>query len=282
MVSDFHLHTCVSDGELEPPALLARAAAHGIRRLAITDHDSLGAYRWGDGVVFEEARRLGLELTVGTELDVLLDGREVHLLGYDVDLSAPALGEHLGQVRRTRRERARKEIEVVNRRLGEMALTEELVFRPGRETFMRPHFIRPLLDQGRFASYPEAKEWYRENVQTDVVVPKASFEGALEMIHAAGGWTVLAHPGYYWKDGYPVLERLAGLRERGLDGVELDYPYRSSSPELFDEEDERVLTDSLRHAGEALGLRFTRGSDAHYPADFDRVYGAIPSEGGEP
>ena len=95
MLSDLHLHTCVSDGELEPPALIACAAACGIGRLAITDHDSLEAYRWGGGQVFETARSLGLELTVGTELDVLLDGREVHLLGYDVDLSVRGLGAHL-------------------------------------------------------------------------------------------------------------------------------------------------------------------------------------------
>lgn len=280
MVSDFHLHTCVSDGELEPPVLLARAAAHGIRRLAITDHDSLGAYRWGDGVVFAEARRLGIELTVGTELDVLLDGREVHLLGYDLDLSAPLLGEHLEEVRRTRRERAGQEIEAVNRCLGETALSPEEIFRPGRETFMRPHFIRPLLEQGRFGTYQEGRDWYRQNVSTDVVVPKAPFETAVAMIHDAGGWAVLAHPGYYWKDGFPILERLPALRDLGLDGIELDYPYRSSSPALFSERDEEQIMAGLRAAGEELGLRFTRGSDAHSPADFERVYGPIPPEGG--
>jgi predicted metal-dependent phosphoesterase TrpH len=280
MLSDFHLHTCVSDGELEPPALLARAAAHGIRHLAVTDHDSLGAYRWDNGIVFEEAHRLELELTVGIELDVLLDGREVHLLGYDLDLSAPALGAHLETVRHARRERARREIEVVNARLGEKALNEEEIFRPGRETFMRPHFIRPLLGQGRFGTYTEAKAWYRENVHTDVVVPKAPFEGALALIHSAGGWAALAHPGYYWKDGFPLLERLPALREQGLDGIELDYPYRSSSPELFGQEDEIELRASLQAAGEELGLRFTRGSDAHFPADLERVYGPTSSEGG--
>jgi predicted metal-dependent phosphoesterase TrpH len=277
MVSDFHLHTCVSDGELEPPALLALAASHGIRRLSLTDHDSLGAYRWGDGAVFGEARRLGLELVVGTELDVLLDDREVHLLGYDLDLSAPALADHLETVRWTRRDRARQELEAVNRCLGEAALSEEEVFRPGRETFMRPHFIRPLLQQGRFSTYGEGRDWYRQNVRSEVVVPKAPFGAALAMIHAAGGWAVLAHPGYYWKDGWAILERLPALRELGLDGVELDYPYHSSSPELFSPEDEREFRAALRDVGKRLGLQFTRGSDAHRPEDLDRVYGSVPS-----
>jgi len=30
-------------------------------------------------------------------------------------------------------------------------------------------------------------------------------------------------------------------------------------------------------AGAALSLRFTRGSDAHGPADLDRVYGPAPA-----
>jgi len=31
--------------------------------------------------------------------------------------------------------------------------------------------------------------------------------------------------------------------------------------------------ENLRARGEGLGLAFTRGSDAHSKADFDRVYG---------
>ncbi len=275
MLSDFHLHTCVSDGDLEPPELVARAAAHGIGHMAITDHDSLEAYRWGEGQVFADARDLGVELTVGTELDVVLDGREVHLLGYDVDLSAEPLGAHLDEARRARRERARREIDLVRARLGEDAIRDEQVFVPGRETLMRAHLIRPLVEQGRFASYEEGQVWFREHVEDEVRVPKPTLEEAVAMIVGAGGWTALAHPAYYWKDGYPVLERLPALRALGVEAVELEYPYRSSSPALFSEEDEREFTASLRAAGEALGMRFTRGSDAHRAADLERVYGPI-------
>jgi len=277
MLSDFHLHTCVSDGDLEPPALVARAAAYGIDQMAITDHDSLEAYRWGDGQVFEDARSLGVELTVGTELDVMLDGREVHLLGYDVDLSSAELSAHLAEARRVRRERARRDIELVRTQLGEEAIRDEQVFVPGRATLMRAHVIRPLVEQGRFASYQEGQAWFEEHTQNDVVVPKPTLEEAVAMIGAAGGWTSLAHPGYYWKDGFPVLERLPALHALGIGAVELEYPYRSSSPALFSEEDERDFTASLRAVGETLGLRFTRGSDAHRAADLERVYGPTPA-----
>ena len=277
MVVDFHLHTSASDGELDPGALLARAVSCGIRALAITDHDTLGAYRWRDGGVFEAARRRGVELTVGVELDVILDGREVHLLGLGVGLNAPALSAHLGAVAVARRERACRELVVVRERLGAQALAEEDVFVPGRESLMRPHFIRPLVARGRFASYEEGREWFRAHARTGVVVPKPTMAEAIGMIRAAGGRAVLAHPGYYWKDGFPILERLPGLRTIGLDGVELDYPYASSSPGLFANGDAERFVAALRAEGEALGLAFTRGSDAHAAADFDRVYGPTPS-----
>jgi predicted metal-dependent phosphoesterase TrpH len=98
MIVDFHLHTIASDGELDPAALVREAVSRGVGALAITDHDTLAAYRWRGGAVFDEARRLGALLTVGIELDVVLGGREVHLLGLGLDLDAPALGAHLDAV----------------------------------------------------------------------------------------------------------------------------------------------------------------------------------------
>ena len=42
---DLHTHTARSDGLLEPAALVAAAAAAGVRLLAITDHDTLAGVR---------------------------------------------------------------------------------------------------------------------------------------------------------------------------------------------------------------------------------------------
>jgi 3',5'-nucleoside bisphosphate phosphatase len=121
------------------------AASFGVRRISITDHDTLAAYRWRAGAVFDEARRLGVELVVGVEMDVALGGREVHLLGLGLDPAAPALSAHLDAVRDARRERARRELALVRGRLGEDALAEDDVFVPGRDSLMRPHLIRPLV-----------------------------------------------------------------------------------------------------------------------------------------
>jgi predicted metal-dependent phosphoesterase TrpH len=275
MVSDFHLHTLVSDGTLDPAALLQRAAACGITHLSITDHDALGAYSWEGGRVRAEAARLGLDLTVGIEMDADLDGLEVHLLGFGLRLDDPALGAHLERVREARWERARRELEIVGGLLGADAITEREVFAPGRQTLMKPHFIHPLLDKGLFATYEEANRWFKQNVKTGVAVAKPPLAEAIALIQGAGGWTALAHPGYYQRDGYPVAERLPVLRGQGLDGVELDYPYHACSPHQWTAEQERAFIAEVRAAAEPLGMRLTRGSDSHTPEDFDRVY--LPS-----
>jgi predicted metal-dependent phosphoesterase TrpH len=278
MSTDFHLHTLVSDGELTPVELVRHAAARGVRALAITDHDTLGAYAWADGAVFAEAERLGLALTVGMEIDADLDGLEVHLLGLELDSGDPGLRAHVAAVRAARVERARAELPIVNDLLGAGSLSEADLLVPGRETVMRPHFIRPLLARGRFESYREANAWFRAHVESGVPVPKPSLEDAIALVHAAGGAAVLAHPGYYQRAGLPVAERLAVLRGLGLDGVELEYPYHSCSKDQFSLGEETAFVAEVRAAGEALGMRLTRGSDCHTAADFDRVYG--PAGGG--
>jgi predicted metal-dependent phosphoesterase TrpH len=274
MLSDFHLHTLVSDGTLDPAALVQRAAAGGVTHLAITDHDALGAYTWEGGRVFSEASRLGLELSVGIEMDADLDGLEVHLLGFGLRLDDGALTAHLERVREARWQRARRELEILGALLGPDAIREEEIFAPGRQTLMKPHFIHPLLERGRFATYEEANRWFKQNVQAGVAVPKPPLADAIALIQGAGGWTSLAHPGYYQRDGYPVAERLAVLRGLGLDGVELDYPYHACSPHQWSLEEERAFIAEVRASAEPLGLRLTRGSDSHTPEDFDRVYGA--------
>jgi predicted metal-dependent phosphoesterase TrpH len=277
MLADFHLHTIASDGVLEPDDLVSRVAACGVGRLAITDHETLAAYRWRGGEVFARARSLGVELVVGIELDVALEGREVHVLGLGLDPVAPGLRRHLEAVKQAREQRARHELALVNELMGPGTLEADEVFVAGRDVLMRPHFIRPLVDRGRFSTYGEGRRWFHENARRGVVVPKPTPSEACAMIHAAGGVAVLAHPGYYWKDGLAVLDLLESLRASGLDGVELEYPYASSSPDLFSDADAERFSTALRAAGQALSLTFTRGSDAHFPHDLERVYGTPPA-----
>jgi 3',5'-nucleoside bisphosphate phosphatase len=277
VLADHHLHTFVSDGDLDPATVLRLAHERGVTHLSITDHDALGAYRWRDGAVFAEARRLGLELTVGIEMDADMEGLEVHLLAFGLPLDHAELNAHLESVREARFERARREIGIVNDLLGPRTISEAEIFVDGRETLMKPHFIHPILDKGLFPTYEAANGWYKKNVKAGVPVPKPALPEAIALLRRAGGTTALAHPGYYEKAGADMAARLPALAAAGLQGLELDYPYHACSPHLFSRQDEQAFHERMRAAAEPLGLQLTRGSDCHTRADFDKVYGSTPA-----
>jgi len=206
-------------------------------------------------------------------MDAYIEGAEVHVLGFEISRDEPRLTRYLESVEGLRAERARKEIGIVNGLLGEEALRESDIFVPGRRTFMKPHFIHPLLDQGRFSTYEEANAWFRKNVKSGVRVPKPPVGDVLALIRGAGGWSALAHPGYYQKEGLEILPRLPALKEQGLEAVEVHYPYNSCSPHVFSVEEEQSLVGAFSAECRRLGLRETRGSDSHTRRDFERVYG---------
>ncbi len=84
---DLHTHTLRSDGVLEPVQLVRAAAEAGVRTLAITDHDSLAAYR---ELTLGRVMPAPIELIPGVEINALAKGiplaeGELHILGFGMD-----------------------------------------------------------------------------------------------------------------------------------------------------------------------------------------------------
>lgn len=268
---DDHLHTTVSDGELTPDELLDLMAARVDGPISITDHDTLGVHRWPGFA--DRARERSVELVPGAELDADFEGIEVHVLGYNFDPDDAALNAHLDRMSSLRAQRAREELEIVNRILGPGTFREADIFAPGRETLMKPHFIKPLIAKGLFPDYRSAKRWYAEHVKSRTVITKPPFETVADLLRGAGATVVLAHPGYYIEDDGMDLDRaLETMKAQGLDGVEVDYPYHDRSRKLFTPEGADELVAHIRAATRARGLRESRGTDCHSRADFDVSY----------
>jgi len=264
---DLHTHTIVSDGSLKPGEILALAARASLREVSITDHDAIGAYRhFGD--LRAEADRLGVALLPGIELDSFYRGEDAHVLGYGIDLENGPLNAYLEEVQALRRTRMREQMARLNELFGQVVIEEAAVFFPWRDTCMMPHLIKPLLALGRFDSYRQAKDWFKVNVPVATRVPKPEAAEVIRMIRAAGGWSVLAHPGFCLKDmGLPLEEILRDFKAWGLDGVEVDYRYRGSR-EFPTLEDEQAMVEEARAAAARFGLRQTRGSDCHLEKEF--------------
>jgi len=270
-LSDLHLHTTVSDGEMTLDDILQTAARLGLSSLAITDHDAVGAYGHFDADPFGKAAALRVHLLSGIELDSEWHGREVHVLGYGIDLAHAPLRAHLRRVQEQRRRRVREQIRQINDAFGRSVVSSADVFIPERDTVMKPHLLRALLIQGLFADYEDAAAWLRAQGKPVQEVSKPTSAEAVALIRAAGGTAVLAHPGYYFEaDAERELRAMiATLADAGLAGVETDYPYAGSNRRFPDRSSEKEAVDLARHLAREFGLQSTRGSDAHTVAQME-------------
>jgi hypothetical protein len=241
--ADLHLHTLFSDGTFTPEELAERGGRLGLVAMALTDHDSIeGCARMG-----RACEGLGIEFISGAELTAEYEGREVHLLGYFLEVEHPRLLGEMGKFQAVRKDRVREMAARLNK-LG-IPLRAETVFElanchsPGR-----PHVGRALVLEGLCASVDEAFEKYLKKGRPAWVPKyKISSDAAIALIHEAHGLAVLAHPALNHCD--QIIPTLAG---QGLDGLECFHTRNTGAmPEYY-----------LQMAAR-LNLAVTGGSDCH-------------------
>lgn len=270
---DMHIHTLVSDGEEEPLAMMRAVCRLGLRRISFTDHDAIGAYRHFSTDIFRQARSMDMELVTGIELDSDYRGRELHVLGYGFDLADGALQRYLERTQELRRQKIRLQIDIVNRHFKRLVVDPERVFLPHRDTLMKPHLVHAMLNLRLFTDYREAARWLDGNACVPVVIPKLAAGEAVSLIVQAGGQAVLAHPGFLVKEAnldLPAL--LAELIPAGLTGIEVEYPYKGTSPYFSSPEQEQEIVAELRRLAGEYRLQATRGSDAHTVAQLEAFH----------
>jgi hypothetical protein len=243
---DLHSHTTASDGTLAPRELVRLAARHGVRVLAVTDHDSTGGVR----EALDEARNLtSLEIVPGLEINCDVPGAEIHVLGYCVDWEAPWFQEFLAAQREERRRRVYR----IAERLAELGLPIEpdAVFALVKEgSAGRPHVAQAMVDRGYVKSVREAFDRYlSRNGPANVPRRRLTPAEAVRIVRRARGVPVLAHPGLANRD-----ELIPELVEAGLLGIEAFYPEHSSGQITM-----------YREMCARLGLVATGGSDFHGP-----------------
>lgn len=219
MTVDLHTHTTVSDGVLTPAELVAAAAAAGLHVLAITDHDAMGA--------IAEARAAappGLTIVPGAELTCHVADREAHILAYGIEPGDAVFAEALAGFAEQRRVRARTIVERLNR-LGIDLTFAAVEAASGEGTIARPHVAQALVAHGHVGSVDEAFARYLgRGAPAFVRKPTLEPEDAFRMVAAAGGVSVLAHPGTFRHD-----ELIPVLVEAGLQGIEARHTEHSAA-----------------------------------------------------
>jgi 3',5'-nucleoside bisphosphate phosphatase len=247
---DLHTHSDRSDGTDTPAELVSRARAVGLDVLGITDHDTTEG--WDEATA--AAEELGVRLVRGIEVSTRFAGHGVHLLAYLPDPDDRTLMDELQRILDGRNARMPKILD----RLAELGieLTEDDVHRACGDTAAtgRPHVADALVAKGVVRDRDEAfARLLGPGGPAYVDRYAADLERMIDIVAAAGGVTVLAHP-WASRHEHGALDEagLERLRDRGLAGVEVDH-------EDHDEE----TRDALRALARDLDLVVTGSSDYH-------------------
>lgn len=274
-VYDLHTHTFYSDGALAPAELVARAAAHGVNVLALTDHDVT------DGL--PEARAAadaaGLTLVPGVEISVTWPGprsgtstvhggrggQTVHVLGLKIDIANATLQTGLARLREFRDWRA----EEMGRRLAKAGIggaIEGARARAQRGLVSRTHFAQFLVAEGRAADVRSVfKKYLVQGKPGHVPGQWATLDEAIGWIRAAGGQAVLAHPARYKVTATRLKKLLNDFCNAGGAGIEV-VSGSHSRDDMF------RFAQLARH----YGLLASSGSDFHSPQNCHMDLGPMP------
>ena len=276
---DLQSHSIHSDGALPAADVVARAAAAGLALTALTDHDTV------DGVpeAKEAAERHGIALSPAAELSAVHGAHEdLHVLGYELDVQDADL---LAALHDFRGDRARR-IEQMADRLRELGFELDdaplAARRAAGKPIGRPHLADAVLAHpanaqrlrdegidGRDALFPP---YLVPGAKAYVARSRPTVAQAIEVIHAAGGVAVWAHPFWDIDRTDETLATLAAFAEAGLDGVEAFYAAHSA-------EQTKVLHD----AAAEHGLLTTGSADFHGPThERFNAFGAFELHGLEP
>lgn len=251
--------------------------------LALTDHDTVA----GVEEALAAGRETGVEIVPATELSAV-DGEheELHVLGYGIDHRDGALLASLEDLRADRERRILAMVEALRAEGFSLDDSELEARRAEGAPLGRPHVAKALLEHpdnaerlaaegidGANALFPR---YLVPGAPTYVRRSRPTVGEAIELIHAAGGRAVWAHPFWDIDDPAEVEDSLRRYAALGLDGVEAFYP--THGPEQV-----RLLTT----LADELRLTLVTGSaDFHGPrhATFSQfgafeTYGATPRLG---
>ena len=246
MRADLHVHSSASDGTDPPAEVMRRAARVGLDVVALTDHDTVAGHA--------EARAAAgpVALLPGMELSCRLDGRSLHMLAYLFDADQPELAAELARIRDDRVLRARAMVDKLAG-LGVDVSWGQVAAIAGQAVVGRPHIARAMADSGAIASPREAftRDWIADGGRAYVGRYALDPVRAIDLVRAAGGVTVLAHP-RAGRDTWVTNEQITRLAAVGLAGLEVFHPDQSEA--------ERARLIALAHD---LALVPTGGSDDH-------------------
>lgn len=247
---DLHTHSNISDGTDTPAELAVKAAVAGLDVVALCDHDTFDGLDAAVGA----GQTAGVEVLRGIEISAQHAGSSVHVLGYGCRVEDAPLQAELARIRRGRS--GRVPAMLANLARHGMPVPIDVLYRHVGDSpsVGRPHIADAMVELGYVADRKEAFDrWLADDKAIFVHRYATELRVALDLVRAAGGVAVIAHPwGRISRDLLPP-RLLAELASSGrLGGVEVDH-----------QDHDAPTRAELRTLADRLGLLATGSSDYH-------------------
>jgi hypothetical protein len=262
--ADFHMHSQHSDGSFSPHELLTLALERQVDQIAITDHDTISAYaELADSPVAEHA---DLKLIPGCEFSCLWSGRNIHVVGLNLDLQDSGLTQAMEVQASARADRAQSIANILERK-GFKGTLQGAQANAAGGTIGRPHFAQYLIDAGYVKNMKQAfKQYLGAGKPGDVKANWPDLERACDWIRGAGGIAVLAHPMKYGITLTKLRKLCDEFSAVGGQGLEVI----SGAQDL-------VKTSTLATLATDFGFYASTGSDFHRPGQPWAELGKVPA-----
>lgn len=268
-IVDLHTHSDKSDGSFTPCELVDYAVEKGLTAFALTDHDTTEGLE--EAITY--AAEKPVEVIPGIELSTEYQGRDIHIVGIDINYRSP---EFLSRLKSFQDSRINRNIKMCNnlREAGIDITFDKLQAEFPGSVITRSHYAKYLLSHGYIKNLKEAFERYvGDHCKYFVPREKITPAQAVSLILEAGGIPILAHPVLYHMTKGQLETLVRELKAAGLVGIEAVYSTYSPA-------DER----EIKALAAKFGLCTSGGSDFHGTAkpglDLATGYGGliIPEE----
>lgn len=260
MLVDLHIHTNRSDGQYSTEEILKFCEEQNLEIISITDHDTTEPYK-------DIAKLPNIytgRIIKGIELSFGLNGRLYDVLGYNIDINI--VNNWLNK-KHPKSEQLKKQQHILSKmqeiygRLG-FKFDSNIPLSTGLKSEAYTKMIASLI------SYPENfklepdlhhPNFYKKHhtnttsrYYVDETFNLPTLKEVIDIIHKAGGISILAHSGAYGFDEKELCEFIQIAINNGIDGLELKYPVHTP------EHEKTILGFAQKH-----NLITTGGSDFH-------------------
>lgn len=251
MSIDLHIHTTASDGSVTPQDVILMAQKVDLKTISITDHETIDGYK---DVIASEIT-IGMDVIPGVELLTFYRGKEVHLLGYGIDIHSPVLNERLVELKTARNKVAMKIVHNL-KKYGFNIQWDDVQDAAGSTGIIgKNHILHGMYRAGYIHSKDEAAYILRKYLSSRglayIQFTQHSLGDAVRLIEEAGGFPAIAHPALIGDDNLllSILDSFPSL------GLEVYYYYLGAQRATW--------INRYEELAKSRSLLMTGGSDFH-------------------